>query len=268
MPRARNIKPSLFDNELLGEADPILTVLFIGLWTLADREGKLEDNPKRIRKQLLGYRDCQDINGYLTELEQMEFICRYTCENLSVIKVRNFAKHQSPHKTEKASVLPDIPIDYKGLEKSPEINGTSTVKESLIPDSGYLIPDSGLSDSLIPDSADSQANTASPENDWQSHFEKFWNAFNFKQGKAGALKSWKAIPKSERDLDWIMKSAKAESENRKHLQKGSTPKWAQGWLKEKRWQDEIYTEPIASPIENQAQRLAQRLNPEPKVINE
>src|SRR5690625_577204 len=50
--RARNIKPGLFKNEILGEADPIYSLLFIGLWTLADKEGRLENRPKRIRAEL------------------------------------------------------------------------------------------------------------------------------------------------------------------------------------------------------------------------
>ena len=48
MARARNIKPALFKNEVLGVADPIATLLFIGLWTLADRRGILEDRPLQI----------------------------------------------------------------------------------------------------------------------------------------------------------------------------------------------------------------------------
>ena len=49
MARSRNIKPGLFANELLGDADPIISLLFIGLWTIADKEGRLENRPKKIR---------------------------------------------------------------------------------------------------------------------------------------------------------------------------------------------------------------------------
>ena len=37
MARARSLKPAIFKNEVLGTADLIYTVLFEGLWTLADR---------------------------------------------------------------------------------------------------------------------------------------------------------------------------------------------------------------------------------------
>ena len=49
MARARNIKPGFFKNEFLAEMPCEVRLLFIGLWTLADREGRLEDRPKRIK---------------------------------------------------------------------------------------------------------------------------------------------------------------------------------------------------------------------------
>ena len=39
MSRSRNIKPGFFKNEHLAECQPLARLLFIGLWTLADREG-------------------------------------------------------------------------------------------------------------------------------------------------------------------------------------------------------------------------------------
>jgi hypothetical protein len=49
MARARNIKPAFFKNEQLVELGMSTRLLFIGLWCLADREGRLEDRPKRIK---------------------------------------------------------------------------------------------------------------------------------------------------------------------------------------------------------------------------
>ena len=143
MARSRNIKPSIFKNELLGEADPLLTIVFIGLWCLADREGRLEDRPKRIKAEILPYRDLTDFNGYLTVLERMDFIQRYEADGEAYIQVTNFKKHQAPHKTERASEIPEPPAKTKSCPvtvKAPLSNGDDHVKESLIPDS--LIPDS------------------------------------------------------------------------------------------------------------------------------
>jgi hypothetical protein len=132
--RSRNVKPGLFRNELLGAAEPLLTLLFQGLWCIADREGRLEDRPLRIKAEVFPYRDVPDIHGYLTQLEEMGFIRRYKVKDAALIEVRNFKKHQSPHHTEKKSELPapvNSPLDHG--ENPPD---------SLIPD--LLIPDSPI----------------------------------------------------------------------------------------------------------------------------
>lgn len=147
MARSRNIKPSLFKNEILGTADPLLTILFESLWCLADREGRLEDRPLRIKAETFPYRDNIDVNGYLTELERLEFICRYTVENQAFIQVLKFTEHQSPHKTEKKSKIPPPPSETQqnqGLQgctvKEPLKNDGLTA--ALPPDSFNRIPDS------------------------------------------------------------------------------------------------------------------------------
>lgn len=141
MARARNIKPGLFKNELLGVADPMLTTLFVGLWCLADREGRLEDRPLRIKAEVFPYRDNLDVNGYLTELERLGFICRYLVDGEALIQVLNFLKHQNPHKTERQSDLPEMPMKSVGcrLTVIAPLNNGSRPADSLIPDS--LIPD-------------------------------------------------------------------------------------------------------------------------------
>lgn len=154
MARARNIKPSLFKNEILGVADPLLTILFESLWCLADKEGRLEDRPLRIKAETFPYRENLDINGYLTQLEQLGFIRRYVVGGVAYIQVINFLKHQTPHSTEKASVIPKEPKEKQRSEcdsgKPPLDNGETT--QAKRPDSLLLIPDSGLSDSPNPDS--------------------------------------------------------------------------------------------------------------------
>lgn len=105
MARSRNIKPGFFQNELLAEADPLARLLFAGLWTLADREGRMEDRPKRIKAALLPYDGC-DVDGLLNQLAERGFIVRYVVGGIPLILVVNFTKHQNPHCKEAASHLP------------------------------------------------------------------------------------------------------------------------------------------------------------------
>jgi hypothetical protein len=143
MARARNIKPAFFKNEILGTLDPYIALLFASLWTLADREGRLEDRPLRIKAESFPYRDLPLFNGYLTALQQHGFIDRYKILDVGIIQILKFKEHQSPHSTEKASVLPANPMIADITVKSPLNNDGLTEQkrpDSLIPDS--LIPDS------------------------------------------------------------------------------------------------------------------------------
>jgi hypothetical protein len=135
MARARNIKPGLFKNEILGVADPLYTLLFEGLWILADRAGRLEDRPVRIKGELFPYRDGLDIESMLGWLVDSGFIRRYTVGGKRYILICEFVKHQNPHKNEAESVIP-APEE---IGSEPEFIG-STLADPLSTDS--LIPDS------------------------------------------------------------------------------------------------------------------------------
>lgn len=143
MARARNIKPGLFKNEVLGVADPLYTLLFEGLWVLADRSGRLEDRPLRIKAEVFPYRDGISMPAMLDWLQANGFIRRYTVGGSGVIQILNFEKHQNPHKNEAESELPSIESADAPSEKigsAPESIG-STRADSLSTDSGFLIPD-------------------------------------------------------------------------------------------------------------------------------
>ena len=151
--RARNIKPGFFKNEALGEIEPLGRILFAGLWCMADREGRLEDRPKRIKAEVLPY-ESTSAEKLLKALKESGFIIRYSVNGCNYIQIINFRKHQNPHIKEVASSIP-----------APEENSISTVQEpeehgSSPADS--LIPDSGFSDSLIPDSKEERKPRSRP----------------------------------------------------------------------------------------------------------
>ena len=108
MARLRTIKPSFFTNEDLVTVDPLGRLLFIGLWCWADREGRLEDRPARLKIQIMPADDC-DVVDLLDQLERTGFIARYEVEGARYIHVVNFHKHQRPHVKESPSELPAPP---------------------------------------------------------------------------------------------------------------------------------------------------------------
>lgn len=103
--RARNIKPGFFQNEDLADLGPEAMLLFAGLWTLADREGRLEDRPKRIKAQLFPYFDL-DVDVLLDDLQGRGFVIRYERGGSRYLQIVNFSKHQAPHYKEALSVIP------------------------------------------------------------------------------------------------------------------------------------------------------------------
>ncbi len=179
MARSRNIKPGFFTNDELAECLPLARILFAGLWTIADKEGRLDDRPKKIKAMVLPFDDA-DCDVLLQQLHNHKFINRYQVNGDSYIQVTNWKKHQNPHCKEAASEIPE-PVendkstgqeqckeekdeDKKDSESKQVIENTdapvnhcsSTVQEqmenSLNPaDSFNLIPDSLIPD---PDSLD------------------------------------------------------------------------------------------------------------------
>lgn len=97
--------PGFFQNETLIELHPLTRLLFAGLWTIADREGRLEDRPKRIKMALLPA-DEHDIDAALTDLHHAGFIQRYATNSGNYIQITKFLKHQKPHVREAASEIP------------------------------------------------------------------------------------------------------------------------------------------------------------------
>lgn len=154
MARARNIKPGFFVNDDLGECEPLARLLFAGLWTIADREGRLEYRPKRIKAEILPYDDC-DVADLLESLASKGFIAIYEVGGNQYIQVHNWKKHQNPHVKEGASTIPAQGYDDTSTAQAPDKHHTSTVQEqeqhrTCPADSLNLIPDILIPDTTTP----------------------------------------------------------------------------------------------------------------------
>jgi hypothetical protein len=152
--RARNIKPGFFRNADLVDLSFEARLLFIGLWTIADREGRLEDRPKQIKMELFPA-DNMDCDAMLAQLAAINMIERYEHDGKRYIQVVSFAKHQNPHRDEKASTLPDRDGNVAATKEAPIKHSASTVQArckqqddtvaiGLIPESCSLIPESRI----------------------------------------------------------------------------------------------------------------------------
>lgn len=109
MARIRYIKPGLFSNEDLAELPIPARYLFSGLWVLADKEGRLEDRPKRIKAQVFPYDDIpfEQVEEWLSLLASAGFIVRYSIRGRFYIAMPTWHQHQRPHPRETPSVIPE-----------------------------------------------------------------------------------------------------------------------------------------------------------------
>ncbi|HXI16350.1 MAG TPA: hypothetical protein VNM48_08255, partial [Chloroflexota bacterium] len=76
MARLRTIKPGFYTDEDLGECEPLARILYTGLWCQADRLGRLEDRPRRLKVEVLPWDAC-DVDALLNELASHGLIVRY-----------------------------------------------------------------------------------------------------------------------------------------------------------------------------------------------
>ena len=87
-------------------------------------------------------------------------------------------------------------------------------------------------------------------------FNRFWAAFAYPKGKAEAADAWIDIPTlTDALVDEIVTAATAEALNRASvIADGRTPKFAQGWLSGRRWEDKVV--------------LLQNMTPEEKAMKD
>ena len=142
MARARTIKPGYFTNDLLAECDPLARILFAGLWTVADRDGRMVCRPARIKAQVLPYDDC-DIDELLWQLQRRRFVVIYEVDGVRYLQIEGFARHQNPHPREVSESIPE-PTAESEVTESREKVLPSHVK--ALPSSG----ESGTSNALSP----------------------------------------------------------------------------------------------------------------------
>lgn len=106
--RIRTIKPEFWKHDGIAELEYSTRLLFIALWCIADRRGRMEDRPRRIKAECFPY-DEIDVDAMLSELHLAGFIDRYEAEGVRVIEVCSFEKHQrlTGKEAETESIYPE-----------------------------------------------------------------------------------------------------------------------------------------------------------------
>ena len=235
MPRARKIKYGFFINEKLSELDFPIRMLFAGLWTIADREGKLEDRPKKIHAQLFPYDYDLRIDQFLDALQDAQFLRRYKIGDAQYIQILNFNVHQNPHKNEAASVIPNPETQKHGASmiQAPDKHG------ARMPCTLDLVP------------CNYKKETKAKKKELRSKFEQFYAQYPRHKDRERAWKVFEKINSNDELFVKIMnavKNQKAEYDLNKSDSTYEFFKYAAPWLNGKCWTDEVETQmPKSNP---------------------
>jgi hypothetical protein len=193
--RTRNLKPGFFKNEQLCELPPLARLLFAGLWTIADRAGRLEDRPKRIKAEILPYEEKCNTDSLLSALNSAGFILRYEAGGNKYISILTWDKHQNPHVKEPTSTIPAPGRVGAGTVQAPDSNSTKPVTE--LPSPNHLVLGSGADapDYSPPMHAAQQprAVCADLNGPTSPKFSMFWDRWPFKQKREMAARMWISV---------------------------------------------------------------------------
>lgn len=216
MARSRNIKPGFFTNDALSEVEPLGRLLFAGLWCHADRDGRLDDRPKKIKAEILPYDDC-NVDKLLSDLEKAGFIIRYATEQGKFIQILTFSKHQNPHIKEAESTIP-----------APDLNNIKQVLDTSQSDTSPADSLNPITDSLnlIHDSPKKHMS------EYSDDFVTFWTSYPKKTGKGDAWITWKKL---KPDINQVL-SALSWQTRSQQWQSGYIPN-PKTYLNGRRWED-------------------------------
>jgi len=174
-------------------------------------------------------------------LENMEIVAIKPTNKFSIISFTNWDTYQQDGPTERPAERPTKGQQQASIGPASghkqEHNNKRTIEEEKIHCASADAPQA--------QEEPKQGSPAWKKKKRAESFARFWDAFGYKRGKGGAEKAWNAIPQlTEELLEKILEAARKEAAQRSALiESGRTPKMAQGWISERRWEDE-YENPV------------------------
>lgn len=111
MARIRTIKPETFTSQTLAQVSLAAERTFIGLWTQADDEGRLKDQPNALNGALWSEREndnhtAADMRKDLADLAGVGLLCRYTAAGREFMHLPTFLEHQRINRPTPSKIPP------------------------------------------------------------------------------------------------------------------------------------------------------------------
>lgn len=227
MARKRMISPEFWTDEKLGECTRDERLLFMGLISNADDEGRGRGNVKLIKSAIFPYDNFNDtdIERMLIALIGKKLVYVYVVDGQQFYYLPNFEKHQTINKPSE-SKLPEMPEEIQ----LPSYYGNTTVAVTPNKREKKRREEKGKEENIPPDGA--------PVTD---PFNMFWDKYPRKVAKDKARKAFDKInPELYASVIAGLEKARASPEWKKNVAAGTLEfiPHAATWLNGKRWEDE------------------------------
>ena len=107
-PRIRTIKPEIWQDEGIGHVGPWERLLFLGLITMADDDGRLRALPSAITGHIFPYDDVptRKLAGWLEALRSAGLIYLYEHHGTPYCQIKGWAKHQKINRKAESKLPP------------------------------------------------------------------------------------------------------------------------------------------------------------------
>lgn len=244
MARRRMIAPEIWQSEDFGELSVLARIVFIGLFSMADDEGKGRAKAIYVKSILFPYDEnirVADIDKTLEEIGSKMSVTFFIHNENKYYRLDNWKKWQSIDKPQ-PSKIPD-PIFAENVKNacpnSVDIGQTNTPE---------TIENASSLDAPKP--------VKERKNLLEQRFSMFWGAYPRRVGKGAAEKVFTKINPSEEltkrmlsAIEQAKQSQQWKNENGRYIPNPAT------WLGQKRWEDELGQKADKTTIVSKPQRI-------------
>lgn len=95
-PRIRTLKPEVWEDEAVGQLGPWERLLFVGLITMADDEGRLRALPSAIAGHVFPYDEVAPgkLRGWLGRVADVGLVLLYEHDGVQYAQIKGWSSHQ------------------------------------------------------------------------------------------------------------------------------------------------------------------------------
>ena len=228
MARKRMIDPNIWESEDFSTLSMLGKILFIGLFSLADDEGRGKANPAFIRSKLFPYTAekvrVADIETALSEIAHSMSVTFYTVDGSQYYALTHWENWQKIDRPSPST----IPAPEDG---EPFVEDSSNIRRGLDEDSLLIEKNKNRTE----ENKNKKENT----NKTRARFSDFWSAYPKKVAKPDAERAWNKLNADDdlveriiEDVDRRKTGSEWNKDNGRYIPYPAT------YLNQHRWEDE------------------------------